>query len=106
MMSDRDILNAMRVHFLPYAMKAFHSLNPSQDLNPSPAFLAMAHKLGEVADGRVRRLIINVPPRSGKSLLGSIALPSYVLGRISTQRIISHPIRENSALSSHAILAP
>ena len=34
-------------------------------------------------------LIINVPPRSGKSLLGSIALPSFVLGRHPTQRIIS-----------------
>ena len=106
MMSDRDILNAMRVHFLPYAMKAFHILNPSQDLNPSSAFLAMAHKLGEVADGRVRRLIINVPPRSGKSLLGSIALPSYVLGLDPPSVSSLHPIRENSASSSHAILAP
>ena len=33
------------------------------------------------AEGRVRRLIITVPPQHGKSLGSSVLLPAYMLGR-------------------------
>jgi predicted phage terminase large subunit-like protein len=88
MSSDTIVLNLLRRDFLAFAAKAFNILNPGQELVPTVGFLAMAHKLGEVAQGKCRRLIINVPPRSGKSLLGSVALPSFVLGHDPTRRII------------------
>jgi hypothetical protein len=43
-------------------------------------FEAMAAKLAAVRDGRVGRLIINVPPRHLKSHLASIAFPAWCLG--------------------------
>ena len=39
--------------------------------------------------GRIRRLIINMPPRSLKSISASVAFPAFVLGHDPTKRIIS-----------------
>ena len=88
MTSDRALLNSMRRHFPLFAMKAFNVVNPGHDLIPTAAFLAISHKLAEVAQGRIRRLIINVPPRSGKSLMASVALPAFMLGHDPRRRII------------------
>ena len=88
MSAERAALNALRQNFFVFAAKAFNIVNPGQDLIPTPAFLAMSHKLAELAQGRIRRLVINVPPRSGKSLLASIALPAFILGRDPTRRVI------------------
>jgi hypothetical protein len=38
----------------------------------------IAAKLAAVRDGRIRRLIINLPPRHLKSLLASAAFPRLV----------------------------
>lgn len=39
---------------------------------------AIAEHLEAVADGQIRRLIINLPPRHGKSLILSVAFPAWV----------------------------
>jgi hypothetical protein len=39
--------------------------------------------------GKIRRLIINLPPRSLKSLITSVAFPAFVLGHDPTKRIIA-----------------
>src|SRR3569623_606227 len=44
--------------------------------------------LSRVARGETRRLIINVPPRSMKSITVSVAFTAWVLGRDPTRRII------------------
>ncbi|MBE7204545.1 MAG: phage terminase large subunit, partial [Parafilimonas terrae] len=49
---------------------------------------AITHHLEEVMAGRIRRLIINVPPRNAKSLCASVAFPAWILGRDPTRRII------------------
>jgi hypothetical protein len=38
----------------------------------------MAEHLQAVADGQIRRLLINVPPRSSKTLLTSVCLPAWL----------------------------
>ncbi|SDB74991.1 phage terminase large subunit [Belnapia rosea] len=48
----------------------------------------MASKLTAVRAGRIKRLIINIPPRYLKSLLGSVALPAWWLGHTPTAQII------------------
>ena len=49
---------------------------------------AMAHALDRVRRGECSRLIINVPPRSLKSICASVALPAFILGHDPTRRII------------------
>ena len=49
---------------------------------------AIAHALEQVRLGKIKRLIINLPPRSFKSLICSVAFPAFVLGHDPTKRFI------------------
>lgn len=48
----------------------------------------MAKKFEEIADGKVRRLIINMPPRHTKSEFASYLLPAWFLGRFPHKKVI------------------
>ncbi len=48
---------------------------------PDPVHHLIASTLDKVADGEIRRLLINIPPQHGKSELASIRLPAYWLGK-------------------------
>lgn len=50
---------------------------------------ALGHHLQEVAEGRIRRLLVTIPPRNLKSTFCSIALPAWILGRAPTKKIIA-----------------
>jgi hypothetical protein len=41
----------------------------------------IAEKLEDIASGKLKRLIINMPPRHSKSELASYLMPSWFLGR-------------------------
>jgi predicted phage terminase large subunit-like protein len=64
------------------------------ELNPQAAFLPNWHieliaaKLAAVAQGKIRRLIIDLPPRHLKSLLASIAFPAWCLGHDPSAQIL------------------
>src|SRR5437870_2378352 len=64
------------------------------DLNPQAAFLTNWHieviaaKLAAVRAGKIRRLIINLPPRHLKSLMTSIAFPAWCLGHDPSAQIL------------------
>ena len=48
----------------------------------------MAKKFQEIADGKCRRLIINMPPRHTKSEFASYMLPAWFLGKFPDKKII------------------
>src|SRR5262249_16682250 len=48
----------------------------------------IAAKLMEVREGKITRLIINLPPRHLKSLMASIAFPAWCLGLDPTAQIL------------------
>ena len=48
----------------------------------------MAKKFEEIAEGKVKRLIINMPPRHTKSEFASYLLPAWFLGRYPGKKII------------------
>lgn len=48
----------------------------------------VADKLQAVAEGEIKRLILTIPFRHGKSQLGSRLFPAYVLGRFPDKRVI------------------
>ena len=47
-----------------------------------------AQKLQDVADGKIKRLIINMPPRHTKSEFASYLFPAWLMGRDSSKKII------------------
>jgi len=90
MSNESDLQNELfRSEFTMFAIKAFEILNPVRKLNITPAFMGISHVLGEVAAGRLSRVLITVPPRSGKSYLASSAFPAYLLGCDPSMRIIA-----------------
>jgi predicted phage terminase large subunit-like protein len=48
----------------------------------------MAKKFEEIASGKIRRLIINMPPRHTKSEFASYLLPAWFLGKYPNKKII------------------
>ena len=64
------------------------------ELNPAAQFLHTWHnelnaaKLQACLRGEIKRLIINVPPRSLKSLATTVALPAFVLGHNPSAQIM------------------
>jgi len=78
-----------RSQFLAFAVNAFGIVNPGRRMNLNVAVLGIAAGLDHVLRDKSRRLLITVPPRSGKSLLASIALPAFCLGKDPRSRIIA-----------------
>src|SRR5229473_7958468 len=79
----------LRQDFSTFAARCFHDLNPQTELAMNGHLEVIAAKLTEVREGKIRRLIINLPPRHLKSLLASIAFPAWCLGRDPSAQILS-----------------
>lgn len=81
--------NVMLRNSLPaFISRTFAYLDPQTPFAPNWHIDLLADRLTALADGRIRRLIINVPPRSLKSICASVAFPAWVLGRDPSKRII------------------
>jgi predicted phage terminase large subunit-like protein len=86
---DRALLNAvLRQNFPAFVRKVFTTLCPGQTFIPVWFIRAIAYQLERVRRGEITRLAINLPPRSLKSLMVSVAFPAFVLGHDPTRRII------------------
>ncbi len=86
---DARLLEALlRSDFRAFVHKAFTTLCPGQDYVSTWHVEAIARQLERVRRGEIRRLIINMPPRSLKSITASVAFPAFILGRDPSRRII------------------
>jgi predicted phage terminase large subunit-like protein len=87
--SEGRLLQALiRDDFRAFLQKTFATLAPSQTYVHTWHVEAIAHQLERVRRGEMRRLIINMPPRSLKSIAASVAFPAFVLGRDPSRRLI------------------
>ena len=80
LLTPREEDAQLRLDFAAFAQRCFRELNPLTPLAMNWHIEVMAAKLTAVYQGKIRRLIINVPPRYLKSLLGSVAFPAWCLG--------------------------
>src|SRR5437879_6099002 len=71
-----------------FAARCFQDLNPQTELAMSWHLEVIAAKLIAVREGRIRRLIINLPPRHLKSLMASTAFPAWCLGHDPAAQIL------------------
>jgi len=78
----------LRQDFGTFAARCFHDLNPQAELAMNWHLEVIAAKLTAVREGKIRRLIINLPPRHLKSLMASIAFPAYCLGHDASAQIL------------------
>src|SRR5437762_11290622 len=78
----------LRQDFVSFAVRCFQDLNPQAELAMNWHIEVIAAKLAAVREGKIRRLIINLPPRHLKSLLASTAFPAWCLGHDPSAQIL------------------
>ena len=78
----------LRQDFKSFLRKTFDTLSPGQRFVQGWYIEALAYQLERIRNGEIKRLIVNMPPRSLKSIMTSVAFPAFVLGHDPTQRII------------------
>jgi hypothetical protein len=79
----------LRADFYSFMLRCFAELNPGAGFQAGWYIEVIAAKLQAVRDGRIKRLIINMPPRHLKSLASSVALPAWLLGHDPTKAMIN-----------------
>lgn len=89
-MVDRALLSAvLRTDLTRFVEATFATLEPGTVYRDNWHIRALTHALKRVERGECRRLIINVPPRSMKSITVSVAFTAWALGRIPERRIMA-----------------
>jgi predicted phage terminase large subunit-like protein len=78
----------LRLDFYAFIQRCFLQLNPSQHFLPNWHIEVIAAKLEACRQGKIRRLIINVPPRHLKSICASIALVAWILGHDPSAQVL------------------
>ena len=84
----RKLQTLLRNDFRAFVQKCFATLCPGQTYVLAWHVDAIACQLERVRRGEIKRLIVNMPPRSLKSITVSVALPAFLLGHDPTLGII------------------
>jgi predicted phage terminase large subunit-like protein len=79
---------ALRADLRVFAHKTFRTLEPATPFRENWHLDTFGYHLERVARGECRRLIINVPPRSMKSIYASVAFPAWLLGRDPSKKVM------------------
>jgi predicted phage terminase large subunit-like protein len=83
----REFDAALRLRFDLFLMRCFLTVNPGAAFVDNWHIDAMVHQVERIRDGEVRRLIVNVCPRSLKSLAFNVAFSAFMLGHDPRKRI-------------------
>ena len=78
----------LRHDLMGFIERSFLELNPQTSFHNSPHIEVMTSKLEACRQGRSRRLIVNMPPRSLKSHAVSVAFVAWLLGHNPAMQII------------------
>jgi len=73
---------------MSFTERAFYELNAQSIFSTSPHIEVLVAKLEAARQGKIKRLIINLPPRSLKSHAVSVVFPAWLLGHDPTAQII------------------
>lgn len=84
--------------FEAFNRKVFETLE-GDPLEPSWHHSAIAKVLEDVAEGRIKRLLITMPPRILKSQMVSVAFPAWVQGKDPRRKILCTSYNEDLAIT-------
>lgn len=86
---DRDLVAALARNNLYYfARTVFPVLEPGVEFEEAEYLHVFTAAFMRVADGECRRLLINMPPRHLKSIVGTVCFVAFMLGRDPTLKIM------------------
>src|SRR5246500_241846 len=87
-LSPRELDVILRSDLGYFAERCFYQLNPQAAFLTNWHIEIIAAKLAAVREGKICRLIINLPPRHLKSLMASVAFPAWCLGHDPSAQIL------------------
>jgi len=79
----------LRNDFLTFSERCFRELNPRTEFLHNWHLDVIANALEQCRLGKIKRLIITVPPRSAKSHSVSVVFPAWLLGHNPSEQILS-----------------
>src|SRR5580700_9482607 len=85
---DRVLQALLRTELRFFIRKVFTTVSPGETYLHNWHVDAIAHQLMRVRSGESRRLLINQPPRSLKSICVSVAYVAWLLGHDPTRHVI------------------
>ena len=93
----------LRQDLYSFHVRALQTTMPGVDFLDNWHILAMCAAIEEMINGDVRRLIINIQPRMGKSLLCSVTLPMFLLMRDPTVKAMCVSYADSLAAQFHQL---
>ena len=78
----------MRRSLKQFILGSWNTIEPGRNFYDNWHIDAICEYLQAVAEGDIRRLIINIPPRHMKSITSSVALPAWVWTRDPQKRFL------------------
>lgn len=87
-LTPAELKAIIQLDFTSFIERSFYELNPGTKLLMSWYIEVMAAKLEECRQGKIKRLIINLPPRYLKSHCTSVAFVAWLLGYQPSLQII------------------
>jgi len=87
---DQKLLDAvLRQDFSSFIGKVFHTINPGAEYQANWHIELIAEYLESVRAGKIKRLVINMPPRALKSVCVNVAWPAWLLAQQPSTRIMA-----------------
>ncbi|CAB4214482.1 Terminase RNaseH-like domain containing protein [uncultured Caudovirales phage] len=84
-----DLINLLSTDQVAFTQQCFHTVDPAHTYIHNWHIDCIVEYLQAMERGEIRRLIINMPPRSLKSITASVAWPAWLLGRNPSTQIIT-----------------
>lgn len=89
-MNDKELSTALiRSDFYSFVQRVFYEVTGGQEFAPNWHIEVLCDALERARRGEIKRLIINVPPRSLKSIVVNVAFPAWILAHNPREKIIS-----------------
>jgi hypothetical protein len=87
-LSSQDLFFILKNDLTSFIERSFYELHPGHQLDLAPHIEVVATKLEMVRRGKIKRLIINMPPRHLKSHCVSVAFIAWWLGHEPSKHVI------------------
>jgi predicted phage terminase large subunit-like protein len=89
LLAQRKVVDELiRRDLVAFVRRSFETVAPGETLRLNWHIHAMAHDLEQVRRGKIKRLIITIPPRHLKSITTSVAFPAFLLGHDPSTKIV------------------
>ena len=87
-MTHEEYQTILRSDLTTFVQRSFYELNPQAVYFSSPYIDLIASRLEACRRGEIKRLILNLPPRTLKSHIASVAFPAWLFGHDPTKQVL------------------